>query len=392
MKKERVGKTVVIRISIMWLFVLSIVITSIVALFKNHIFAANDTEEVSEVEQIVAVEKNQNAVNVLEVMVENNYSNKKLVNEEREVEYVTEMRETDKLPKGEEMVQQKGKKGKEQVTAMQTYQEDKQVGEEIVERVTKEEPITEIVYVGTSEFLSKYNVHLGSDMYLIETGDIKKEPKEDSEKVYSLRRYLNVTLDDISGEWVKVKYKNYEGYIQKTKLTSESVTPKIAEKNRIAKLQDSVSLDMDLSKPSGLTLSDYKTIFTYNENDKNAIFADNAITFYNIEKEYNINGIFVASIGIHESAWGTSKLAKEKYNLFGYRAYDREPGKNAQNFENYEDCIETVAKALANNYLTETGKFYNGATLAGVNTKYASDKDWSIKVFNYMEYLYDKLG
>ena len=28
-------------------------------------------------------------------------------------------------------------------------------------------------------------------------------------------------------------------------------------------------------------------------------------------------GIFLAAVGIHESAWGTSKLAIEKNNLFG---------------------------------------------------------------------------
>lgn len=399
MKKEKNDGKIIIKISIMWIFVLALIIGLIISFFKNYIFATNEdieesTEEVVEktTEEIPAIEQNENAVDILQLMVENNYSNKKMVNEEREIPFETERQETDKLPKGEEVVEQEGKIGKEQVTALQTYEENNLVEEEILESIVKEEPVKEIIYVGTSEFLSKYSVHIGEEMYLIEAGDIKAEPKEDSETLCSIRRYLNVTLLDISGEWVKVKYNDYEGYIQESKITSESVTPKIEEKNRIAKLQEKLDIDIDLSKPSGLTLSDYKTIFGYNASDKNGIFAENAEVFYNMEQKYNINGIFLAAIGIHESAWGTSTIAKEKYNLFGYKAYDRDPSGNAQTFESYEECIEKVAEALATNYLSKTGKYYNGTTLEDVNKKYASDEDWHTKVYAYMEYLYDKLG
>ena len=42
-----------------------------------------------------------------------------------------------------------------------------------------------------------------------------------------------------------------------------------------------------------------------------------------MEKKYNINGIFLASMAIHESGWGTSQIAQDKKNLFGYGSYDR---------------------------------------------------------------------
>ena len=149
---------------------------------------------------------------------------------------------------------------------------------------------------------------------------------------------------------------------------------------------------MNLTEPSGLTLSDYKTILGYNVSDKNSIFADNYEAFYNAEQKYGVNGIFIAAVGIHESAWGNSYLAKEKKNLFGYRAYDRDPINSAQDFDSYEDAINVVAEALSKNYLTPTGSFFNGYTVESVNQKYASDKAWHEKVFSYMELLYDKLG
>ena len=31
---------------------------------------------------------------------------------------------------------------------------------------------------------------------------------------------------------------------------------------------------------------------------------------------YHINGVFLASMAIHESGWGTSTIAKDKKNLF----------------------------------------------------------------------------
>ena len=37
------------------------------------------------------------------------------------------------------------------------------------------------------------------------------------------------------------------------------------------------------------------------------------------------------------------------------------------------------------------GSYYNGATLKGINTKYASDKNWANAVFSHMQYLYNKL-
>ena len=148
---------------------------------------------------------------------------------------------------------------------------------------------------------------------------------------------------------------------------------------------------MNLNQASGLNLKDFKTVLGYNASDRNNIFSDNAEAFYNAEQKYQVNGIFLASIAIHESAWGTSYLATQKKNLFGYKAYDRDPINSAQDFASYKDCINTVAEALSKNYFSTTGSFYKGTTVQAVNTKYASDKAWYTKVYSYMEYLYEKL-
>ena len=389
MKKEKMDGKIIIKISILWLFALVIIASLSIAFFKNDIFATNDYK--NENKQISEIEPNENTVDILQLMVSNNYSNKKLVNEERDIEFITEKINDNQIPKGEEKIEQKGVLGKKQVKALQQYENDKFISEDIIESVTVKEPVKEIIHVGTSEFLAKFKVHIGEEMFLMEKTDLKKEANDSSESITTINRYLNFEVLEVSENWTKVKYKENEGYLPNEKLTSETITPKIKEKNRIARIKDSLKKDMDLTEPTGLTLSDYKTMLGYNKSDKNSIFADNVEYFYNAEQKYGVNGIFIAAVGIHESGWGTSYLAKEKKNLFGYKAYDRDPINSAQDFESYEDAINTVAQALSKNYLTPSGSFYYGKTMEAVNTKYASDSGWHEKVYSYMEYLYDKL-
>ena len=398
MYQKSKGK-IIIKFSISW-FILGIIIIGLaIAFFKNKIFATNTYEKE---EQIVAFEKNQNAVDIVQVMLENTNSNKKMVNEKRDVVFTTEYEQNPNLPKDEEQVKQEGKNGKIQVTALQEYQNQEMTGEEIIESTTLEEVITQIIYVGTSEFMKKYNVHIDDNMYLLEAEDLKEEAKDDSNTIVNIPRYLNVTLKEAGEEWIKVSYKGQEGYLKTTNITSETVTPLITEKNRVAELKNNLNIEMDLTNKSGLTLSDYKTMLSNIPLDKNGIFEQNAEVFYNAEQKYKINGIFLAAIGIHESGWGTSKLASEKYNLFGYMAFDRDPYNSATTFENYENSINTVAEALAKNYLyvngtkinddiTARGTYFNGTTIQSVNTRYASDQGWYEKVYGYMQYLYNRL-
>lgn len=393
------GQAKVIHISMVFILLIFVVLFSIIAFFKNYILAVNTN---SDIEEIRVFEENQNAINILKVMIENNDENKKLVNEQRQIDFETLYEENPNLPKDEEQIKQEGINGKVKVVALQEYRNEEMINEEILESEVLEGAIPKIIYKGTSEFLSKYSVHIGDTMYLMEIADLKESDNKESNTILSINRYLKVNIEEVKNDWIKVKYLDKEGFIEADKLTSEAVTPMITEKNRIANLKESLKFDMELNKVSGLTLIDYKTIFTGISSDKNNIFSANAEIFYNIEQKYKINGIFVAAIGIHESAWGTSTIAKDKNNLFGFAAYDRDPYNSAASFENYETCIDTVAKVLAKNYLNISGtkineeiiataSYYNGPTLSGVNTRYASDEEWANKVYKYMEFLYNRL-
>ena len=159
---------------------------------------------------------------------------------------------------------------------------------------------------------------------------------------------------------------------------------------------------MDLSKPSGLSLAQFQKVLSGNGSDTQNVLANNAEYFYYAERQYGINGIYLAAMAIHEGGWGTSKIANDKKNLFGYGAYDSNPYGGAALFSTYAEGIDLVARVLVKNYLnpagTEiydgqiaTGMYYNGPTLTGVNTRYATDKNWANAVFKWMTYLYERL-
>lgn len=399
MKESKDGK-IIIKFSIMWFFIAIIIIALLISFFKNRIFATNvqNKEEI----KVAVFEENQKSVDVISVMLENTNSDKKMINEQRDVEYQTIYEDNPNLPKDEEQVKQEGKIGKIQVTALQEYRGEELQNEDIIESKTLEEAVTKIVYKGTSDFLKKYSVHIDDQMYLLEAEDLKEEAKDEANTVCNVPRYLNVKIKEAGEDWIKVSYKDKEGYLKTTNITSEAVSPLIKEKNRVAALKNNLNIDMDLSVPSGLTLSDFKTILSNNLSDKNKIFEQNAENFYKAEQKYKVNGIFLASIGIHESAWGTSKIANDKNNLFGFTAYDSDPYNSATSFDNYESAINKVAETLSTKYLRTSGTkisedlvaigtYFNGTTAKSVNVRYASDEGWADKVFTYMQYLYGKL-
>ena len=151
-----------------------------------------------------------------------------------------------------------------------------------------------------------------------------------------------------------------------------------------------------------MTLEQFKKILSNDSKDTKKIFEQNAQYFYYAEKQYNINGVFLAAVGIHESNWGTSKISLEKKNLFGYGAYDRAPYDSAYNFANYSESIDLLARVFIKHYLnksgskiynneTASGKYYNGPDIDSVNKKYATDSNWGNNVYKWMQYLYNKL-
>jgi beta-N-acetylglucosaminidase len=101
------------------------------------------------------------------------------------------------------------------------------------------------------------------------------------------------------------------------------------------------------------------------------------------ESIYNIRADYILSHAILESAWGTSKVAQDKHNLYGFgaaRGYD--------SFDSFAECIFRVMAYVKFNYLVPAGQYYVAPTLSGMNTHYAEDKEWSNKIASIMQQLH----
>ncbi|GAB6107329.1 glucosaminidase domain-containing protein [Fusibacter bizertensis] len=107
-------------------------------------------------------------------------------------------------------------------------------------------------------------------------------------------------------------------------------------------------------------------------------------SFVKAESDYGVNAWFLTGVAILESGYGTSKIALDKNNLFGFQAYDATPYASAATFSTKSESIDYVAKYLSEAYLTPGGTYYNGTSVDSIGQRYATDQNWSSKVKKIM--------
>ncbi len=380
--------------------------------FSKEVFASDNTERNEEKVRI----SNASEINIEEIIDKNTNNGRKeeISVHEETLEYITKYRTNNKLPKGMVQVVQEGREGKQEITTKKVYEKEQLIEEIQMSSKIKKASVNKIVEVGNGKKIASYNVKIGDKVYV--TSDrlsVMSEPSENATKVATLAKNDELKVLEINGQWYKIICDSHRGYVKKECTTYLNPNEKEVRNDKNAPSNqgnstsgsggniEKLSFDMKLNKPSGLSLEQFKKILT-DDKDKNKIFENNAEYFYYIEKQYNINGVFVAAVAIHESGWGTSKIALQKKNLFGYGAYDSNPYNGAYEFTDYSECIDLIARVFVKYYLNPNGTeiyggekaqgtYYNGSTLTAVNNKYASDKNWANSVYKHMKYLYNKL-
>ena len=404
-----------IKITLKTIIFLAFIFFSIlyIIMFYNMYFPVNKSyakEVDSKPEQEIKI-SNANEIDIEQIINKNtnNGQIEQITKREEVLEYLTQYKTNKKIPKGISVVVQEGMQGKQEITVKTTY--DKQgnvISEEQIGATITKASANKIIEIGGANYTSNYKVKVGDNIYV--TSDmlaIWSEPSEESRKITTLKQDEEIKVLEITPNWYKISYQNTIGWVksectiyinQNANKNQENIQTESKTKQQ---LLSKLSFNMQLNKPSGLTLEQFKKILSDNK-DKNKIFENNAEYFYYIEKQYNINGIFVAAVGIHESSWGTSKIALQKNNLFGYGAYDSNPYNGAYEFTNYSESIDLISRVFVKYYLNPSGTsiyggekavgtYYNGPTLTGINTKYATDKNWANAVFSHMKYLYNNL-
>ena len=411
---DNTNKKVIISISCVFIIIIGIIIIFNV-IIKNKI-----TKEVATVpidsnslatDNQIEWFKNEenNTIDIDNIIAKNlNESGKeKIETEVVELEYETEYQNNDKLPKGMVKVLQQGQDGKQELIIKKEYKGDEEISNEQIGRKILTPCVNKIVEVGTAAYYDKRKIKSGDTVYSTPyTLALREENKKDAEVIITIKQDSKLKIIKKSNSWYYVQYDSYYGWVEQDCVTYINKNTNNYNNNNTkhskAELLSKLNKNMNLMQPSGLTLEQFKKVLSNDSQDKNKVFEENAEYFYYIEQQYGINGVFVAAIGIHESAWGTSKIATNKKNLFGYGAYDMSAYSSAYSYNGYAAGIDMIARVLVKHYLNPagtsiyngevaTGRYYCGRTLSAVNKKYASDKNWNNSVYKWMQYLYNKL-
>ncbi|MFD3448202.1 N-acetylglucosaminidase [Microbacteriaceae bacterium 4G12] len=104
--------------------------------------------------------------------------------------------------------------------------------------------------------------------------------------------------------------------------------------------------------------------------------------------KYNLNVAYLVAHAMLESGWGTSKIARDKKNLFGFKAVDSNPYDGAASFATWEEGIDYCAQYIDQRYLTPGPWTYHGAIIGdkakGMNVMYSSDENWGQQIASIM--------
>ena len=158
---------------------------------------------------------------------------------------------------------------------------------------------------------------------------------------------------------------------------------KEAEEKRLLQIENiknvSISVDMDLTKRTGLTKEEFKMLIGNLSADTSKFFFDTSDYIYDLCEKYELNEIFFCGLISAESGWNIAQNHRNTYNYISLMSN----GKLIR-YSSLEEGLEVAAKTLHNKYLTEGGSFYYGKTLSAVKTKFCPSETWVSLVYGRM--------
>ena len=285
--KSKEKKTYKIKISIknILYFIAGIIILLYMFMFYNLYFTNNETyakETDSEPENIKMSEANE--IDIDSIINENSKPGyrEEITREEQELEYLTTYNVNPDIPKGISYVVKEGRKGTQEITIKRTYQDDQLISEEQIDAVMTKATLNKVIEIGGGKTTSNKKVKVGDNVYV--TSDmlsVMSEPNMESKKVATLKTDEKLEVLEISQNWYRVLSSSIEGWVEQECTTylepdyeeeiNNNESAGQASNQNIQKL----SFGMNLNKPSGLSLEQFKKVLTYDKNVNN-VFQDNA--------------------------------------------------------------------------------------------------------------------
>lgn len=187
-----------------------------------------------------------------------------------------------------------------------------------------------------------------------------------------------------------VKYYSLDGiyfYTNRTQMLNEYSVGTAAGSMNVSNPFFNYYQYLPFRSKTNLNANDFKKFLLSRTNTSSVMNNDTVIyQFFDSENNLGVNAALEFSMAMLESGYGTSQIAREKNNLFGWGAVDSGPYAGAFKFGSVAQGVNYHFKnAVSSGYLDVVDDFrYYGGSVGnkntGLNVKYASDPYWGMKI------------
>lgn len=138
--------------------------------------------------------------------------------------------------------------------------------------------------------------------------------------------------------------------------------------------------EMDISKPSGISKSNFIFLLEHCKYDKNNVLKENAGLIWEECQTRQLHEFAVVGIIAAESWWANpekSELVAKKKNIMSIKNNDGD----YKTYETYSDCILDAIRILSEEYVSDEGRYHTGGRLDIIADTYSENgTEWAALV------------
>ena len=155
------------------------------------------------------------------------------------------------------------------------------------------------------------------------------------------------------------------------------------------------TINRDITQSTGTTAADIDKLIARYCGEDSVLKPGMGKFFIEAQEASGIDALTLFGIAAHESGFGTSQIAKDKSNLFGYGAVDSNPYGGAYDYSNLEAGIVDISSKIGRWYVQNRGQntlYEMEHDPAGTGYRYASDAGWDDKIAAHIDNFAAYLG
>lgn len=189
---------------------------------------------------------------------------------------------------------------------------------------------------------------------------------EKEEQTIAKKTEISVTKE------ISLSYITYTNY-EKDVLTTE-------EYKDIEDIVKEINPQMDISKTSGISKTDFVFLLNNCKYDSTGILKENANIIWEECQKRQLNEFAIVGIIAAESFWANpekSNLAENKKNIMSVKNDDGQ----YKTYETYTDCILDALRLISEEYVSDEGRYHTGGRLDLIADTYSENGlEWSLLV------------